>query len=88
MDSSIAPAPSETLADSPLQLGLFGMHEEGTLEAANESLEALDGWLNTVTSKSRFKFWRNKAEYQRAEQERVAGYFQVKEKLDRVLEIF
>ena len=58
------------------------------LEAADESLEALDGWLNTVTSKSRFKFWRNKAEYQKAEQERVAGYVQVKEKLDRVLEIF
>lgn len=58
------------------------------LEVADESLEALDGWLSTVTNKSRFKFWRNKVEYQKTEQERVSGYVQVKEKLDRVLELF
>lgn len=58
------------------------------LGVTDEALEALDGWLNTVTNKSRFKFWRNKVEYQKTEQERVSGYVQAKEKLDGVLEIF
>lgn len=58
------------------------------LEVTDETLVVLDSWLNTVTSKSRFKFWRNKAEYRTAEEERVGGYVQAKEKLDRVLEVF
>lgn len=58
------------------------------LGITDETIETIDGWLNTVTSKSRFKFWRNKVEYQKTEQERVVGYVQVKEKLDRVLEVF
>ena len=58
------------------------------LEVTDETLDALDGWLNVVTNKSRFKFWRNKAEYQRTEKERVDGYVQLKEKMDKVLEAF
>ena len=58
------------------------------LEVTDDALDSLDGWLNTVTSKSRFKFWGNKVESQRAEKERVDGYVQVKEKMDRVLETF
>lgn len=58
------------------------------LGIADETLEVLDGWLNTVTSKSRFKFWRNKAELQNAERERLDAYVQLKEKLDRTLEVF
>lgn len=58
------------------------------LEAADETFVALDGWLNTVTNKSRFKFWRDKAECRKTAQEGLDGYVQVKEKLDRVLEAF
>jgi len=58
------------------------------LGVTDETLVALDGWLNTVTSKSRFKFWRHKGEHQKAEKERVDGYVQLKEKLDRTLEVF
>jgi hypothetical protein len=58
------------------------------LGVTDEALEALDGWLNTVTNKSRFKFWKNKAERQKTERERVDGYVQLKEKMDRVLEVF
>ena len=58
------------------------------LGVTDETLDALDGWLNTVTNKSRFKFWRNKAEYQKTERERMDGYVQLKEKMDRVLEVF
>lgn len=58
------------------------------LAVTDETLEVLDSWLNTVTSKSRFKFWRNKAEFRKTEQERVDGYVQAKEKLDRVLQAF
>ena len=58
------------------------------LGVSDEALDVLDHWLNTVTNKSRFKFWRNKAEFQKAEKERVDGYVQLKEKMDRVLEVF
>lgn len=58
------------------------------LEVADETLVALDGWLNVVTNKSRFKFWRNKAECKRMEEERLAELVQLKEKLDRVVEVF
>lgn len=58
------------------------------LGVTDETLEALNGWLNTVTSKSRFKFWRNKAEFQKTEQERMDRYVQAKEKLDKALELF
>ena len=58
------------------------------LGVADGALETLAGWLNTVTSKSRFKFWRNSAEHQKAEQERIDAYVQAKEKLDGVLEVF
>ena len=61
---------------------------DDVLGVVDEILEALDAWLNTVTSKSRFKFWVNKAERQKAEQERLAGYVQLKEKIDRTLEVF
>jgi len=58
------------------------------LGVTDDALDALDSWLNTVTSKSRFKFWRNKADYQKTEKERLDKYVQVKEKMDRVLEAF
>lgn len=58
------------------------------LAVTDETLNALDGWLNTVTNKSRFKFWRNKAEYQKTEKEKVDGYVRLKEKMDNVLEVF
>ena len=58
------------------------------LGVADETLEALDGWLNAITNKLRFKFWRNRAAHQRMEKERVDGYVQLKEKVDRVLEVF
>lgn len=58
------------------------------LGVSDETMEAIDGWLNTVTSKSRFKFWRNKANYQRTERERVDGYVQLKAKMDVVLDDF
>ena len=58
------------------------------LGVTDETLDALDGWLNTATSKSRFKFWRNKAECQKQDKERVDGYVELKEKMDRVLEVF
>ena len=58
------------------------------LEVTDDALVTLDGWLNTVTNKSRFKFWGNKTEYQKAEKERLDGYVQVKEKMDRVVEAF
>ena len=61
---------------------------EDMLGVADETLDALDGWLNTVTNKSRFKFWRNKVEYQKTEKERVDGYVRLKKKMDRVLEVF
>jgi hypothetical protein len=58
------------------------------LEAADETLVVLDAWLNVVTNKSRFKFWRNKTEHEKSEKERFDGYVQLKEKLDRTLEVF
>jgi len=61
---------------------------EDMLEVADEVFVALDGWLNTVTSKSRFKFWRNKEECRKTAKEALDGYVQLKEKMDRVLEVF
>jgi len=61
---------------------------DGMLAVADEAFVVLDGWLNTVTSKSRFKFWRNKEERRRMEKEGLDGYVQLKEKIDRVLEVF
>ena len=61
---------------------------EDMLGVADETLDALDGWLNTTTNKSRFKFWRNEAEYRKTEKERVDGYVRLKEKMERVLEVF
>ena len=58
------------------------------LAVTDEVLEAMDGWLNVVTNKSRFKFWRSKAECQRIAKERLDGYVQLKEKMDKVLEEF
>ena len=61
---------------------------EDMLDISDETLVALDGWLNMVMDKSRFKFWKNKAEYEKSERERLDGYVQLKEKLDRTLELF
>ena len=57
------------------------------LGVADETLETLDGWLNAITNKSGFKFWGNKVVHQKTE-ERVGGYVLLKEKMDRVLEVF
>ena len=58
------------------------------LGVTDEALEAIDGWLNTVTSKSRFKFWISKVERQKTERERIDGYVQLKERMDGTLEAF
>lgn len=58
------------------------------LEVADEAFVVLDGWLNTVTSKSRFKFWRKKEERLKTEKEALDGYVELKEKMDGVLEVF
>ena len=58
------------------------------LAVTDEVLEAMDGWLNVVTNKSRFKFWRSKEECRRIAKERLDGYIQLKEKMDKVLEEF
>ena len=58
------------------------------LEVADETLVIMDTWLNVVTNKSRFKFWRKKAECEKIKKERLDGLVELKEKLDRVLETF
>ena len=58
------------------------------LEVADETLVIMDAWLNVVTNKSRFKFWRKKAECEKIKKERLEGLVEVKEKLDRVLKTF
>jgi hypothetical protein len=58
------------------------------LGIADEVLEAVDGWLNTVTNKSRLKFWTSKTERQKTEREKLEGYVQLKERMDRTLEVF
>ena len=58
------------------------------LEVADETLVIMNAWLNVVTNKSRFKFWRKKAECEKIKKERLDGLVELKEKLDRVLETF
>lgn len=58
------------------------------LGVADETFVALDDWLNTVTNKSRFKFWRDKEQRKKVEKEALDGYVELKEKLDRALEAF
>ena len=58
------------------------------LEVADETLVALDGWLNSVTNKSRFKFWRDKEECKKRNQGKLDELVQLKEKVDRLLEVF
>ena len=58
------------------------------LEVADETLVALDDWLNSVTNKSRFKFWRDKEECKKRNQGKLDELVQLKEKVDRLLEVF
>ena len=58
------------------------------LGVTDEALVVLDGWLNSVMDKSRFKFWRDREECKRKEQERLDELVQLKEKMDHVLGAF